>query len=223
MSLDFKAVLFDLDGTLLDSIEDIADSMNNVLARNGYEIHELGEYRKFIGDGIAMLVKRALPDNKGNEAQQRFLKEYQEEYDRNRNVKTRPYIGIPEVLKNLNSRRVKIAVLSNKPDLPAKKCVSDFFPENHFEVVLGQKDEIAKKPDPEGALMIAGIMNILPEHILYVGDSDVDMKTAVSAGMYPAGALWGYRDMEELRNNGAKSLIKTPFEILELLHSGFQG
>lgn len=215
--MSFEAVIFDLDGTLLNTLEDIAESMNRILIRHGYKVHELYKYRKFIGDGADMLVERALPDNKNNAEKIKLLAEFREEYDRNMDVKTRPYDGISELLGDLTARTKKLAVLSNKPHAATERCVNDFFPGHFFEIVLGQKDEIPKKPDPTGALLVAEYMKVSPEQILYIGDTGIDMRTGVSAGMCPVGAIWGYRDEKELRDNGARFLISKPGEILDLL------
>lgn len=215
--MDFKAVIFDLDGTLLDTLEDIADAMNSVLGKHGCPLHETDAYRHFVGDGVYRLVERVLPEVKrDDETVAEFVEAYREAYGKNWNSKTRPYAGIPEMLEDLAARRLKLAVLSNKPDEFANRCVNEFLSRWSFHKVLGYREEIPQKPDPAGAFKIAESLHIQPGKILYLGDTSVDMKTAVAAGMYPVGALWGFRSFEELLGAGARKLIEKPQELLTL-------
>jgi phosphoglycolate phosphatase len=216
--MNFKAVIFDLDGTLLDTLEDIADSMNRVLSNHGFPIHEVDNYRYFVGDGVAMLVKRTLPgDRKDDEIVNQCMEEFREEYDRNNNKMTKVYDGVAETLNGLSDWKIRLAVLSNKPHDSTMKCMVEFLSDWEFDMVLGQKDGIPRKPDPAGALRITEFLKLKPGEVIYVGDTDVDMRTAVSAGMYPAGALWGFREYDELRKSGARLLIHRPQEILNLI------
>ncbi len=217
--MNFKAAIFDLDGTLLDTLEDIADAANRVLVDKGFPAHNVDAYRYFVGDGIRILMSRVLPEERRDEDTiEECVWSFREVYSDNWNLKTRPYDGIPEMLDALTARGLKLAVLSNKPDDFAKKCVTELFQKWHFEVVLGYHSRIPPKPDPGGALQIAEQMDVPPEHILYLGDTDIDMKTAVTAGMFPVGALWGFRTLEELAKGGAKELIERPQDILGLLN-----
>ncbi|MDR4507588.1 MAG: HAD family hydrolase [Candidatus Brocadiaceae bacterium] len=218
--MPFKAILFDLDGTLLDTLEDLGNSMNRVLQRNKFPTHQVSAYRNFVGEGITMLVKRALPREKlDSDTIRACIQAFQEDYARNWNVKTKPYEGISETLDTLLERNMKLAILSNKPDYFTKACVSEFLPSWPFEIVLGQQDSIPLKPDPAGAIKIAEHLKIARENILYLGDTAIDMQTAVSAGMYPVGALWGFRTEKELTDSGARILIKRPEEIItSILH-----
>jgi phosphoglycolate phosphatase len=216
--MPYKAIIFDLDGTLLNTLEDLADAVNRVLVGRGFPMHTLDEYRYFIGDGTAMLITRALPEEQRNDDTIRAcLEDFRQDYARNWNVKTRPYDGIKEMLDALTVRGLKIAVLSNKPHEPTKRCVVDLLPNWTFDVILGQRDAVYRKPDPAGALEVAERLNIPPADFLYLGDSAIDMKTAIAAGMFPVGVLWGFRSAEELLENGARALIKRPLEILNLL------
>ncbi len=216
--MHFKSILFDLDGTLLNTLEDLGNAANHVLKKNGFPIHTIDEYRFFVGDGIAMLIKRALPEDKRSEAIIRLcIQAYREEYRRNWNVKTKPYDGITEMLDALTSRHLKMAVLSNKPDEFTKLCVNELFSLWTFEVVLGQRRSFPIKPDPSGAIEIARCMNIPPVDFIYLGDTAIDMKTATASGMFPAGATWGYRSEKELQESGARALLKTPLEVMGLL------
>jgi phosphoglycolate phosphatase len=216
--MNYKAVIFDLDGTLLDTIEDLAYSMNSVLSRSGFPIHEVNAYKYFIGNGLVNLVRRALPEEILNEdIVSRLLFEMKTEYDNNWDKKSHLYEGIPELLKELSKRNIKISVLSNKADEFTKKIISKFFSDLKFEAVFGEREGVPRKPDPMAALEIAKLLNILPCNFLYLGDSGVDMITANAAGMYAVGALWGFRTEEELLESGAKALIKNPKEFLSLL------
>ena len=216
--MPYKAILFDVDGTLLNTLEDLGDAVNRVLAGKGFPTHKLDTYRYFIGDGSAMLITRALPEEKRNDDTIRSCIEmFIEDYGRNWNVRTKPYDGVTEMLDALMARGLKIAALSNKPHEFTKRCVSDLLPNWTFEVVLGYRDAVPLKPDPASALEVAKRLNIPPVDFLFLGDSAVDMKTAIAAGMYPVGVLWGYRSIEELQENGAQALIERPLEILNLL------
>ena len=214
----FEAVVFDLDGTLLDTLEDIADSANTLLARHHFPTHSVEDYRYFVGDGVPTLVTRILPpEGRNDDIIKECVQEFRQEYGRNWKVKTKPYDGVAEMLDALSVRHLKMAVLSNKPDDFTRKCVVEFLPRWTFEIVLGLHSGIPPKPDPTGAHRVAEYLSIPPSQILYVGDSAIDMKTAIAAGMYPLGVLWGFRSREELEDNGARALIERPQEILALL------
>ena len=216
--MGFKAVLFDLDGTLLDTLKDIGSAANRILAGKGFPIHELNAYRYFVGNGAAMLINRALPEeNRNDDVIRACLTEFLEDYGRNWNVKTRPYEGVPEMLDALNERGLRMAILSNKPHEFTKQCATELLSNWNFDVVIGQRDGTPPKPDPAGALEVAKRLNIPPADFLYIGDSGVDMKTAVASGMFPVGVLWGFRSMEELKDNGSLALVDRPSEILSLL------
>lgn len=215
--MSFQAVLFDLDGTLLDTLEDLASAMNRVLAKYSFPSHQVEAYKNFIGDGIESLVRRALPAGHPESMVPELVEAMREEYGKHMADNTRPYKGIPELLDSLTGRGLKLAILSNKPDEPTKSIITRFFPHWRFNPVWGARPEVPKKPDPTAALEVAERLNILPHHFVYLGDSATDMKTALGAGMYPVGALWGFRTAEELTNSGAKALIQNPMELLDLL------
>ena len=216
--MPYKAILFDLDGTLLNTLEDLGDAVNRVLAAMRFPTHKLDEYRYFVGDGTAMLITRALPEEKRNDDTIRAcLEAFRQDYGRNWKLKTRPYDGVTEMLDDLTAHGLKMAVLSNKSHEFTKRCVADLLPNWTFHVVLGQRDAVPLKPDPAGALEVAERLNIPPANFLYLGDSAVDMKTAIAAGMFPVGVLWGFRLAEELQENGAQALIERPSEVLNLL------
>ncbi len=216
--MKFKAAVFDLDGTLLDTLDDLADSVNSVLAANNYPIHDVVKYKYFVGDGMRTLMQRTLPEGKRDDKSIDYaLSAMRDEYAKRWNKRTLPYEGITETLKELRNRGIKLSVLSNKADHFSKLMVEYFFPDCHFELVFGERQGISKKPDPTGATEIAKKLGVLPDECLYLGDTGVDMKTAVSAGMYPVGVLWGFRKAEELVESGAKVLIASPVAILDLL------
>ncbi len=213
----FSAVLFDLDGTLLDTLADIAHSANRVLADLGFPTHDIDAYRHFVGEGLIVLFRKALPaDVNADEVMPRCAERFREAYGREWNVRTRPYDGIRELLDALTARPIEMAVLSNKPDAFTKKCVQEYLPEYRFQVVLGQRDSVPRKPDPAGAVEIVNEMGIPAEQFLYLGDSSIDMQTATAAGMYAVGALWGFRSLDELQRHGAKTVISKPTDLLEL-------
>jgi phosphoglycolate phosphatase len=202
--MNFKAVIFDLDGTLLDTLEDIADATNSVLSRFGFPQPDREAYKYFIGEGIETLVRRALPKDKLDEPLiGQCVAIMREEYGKRWANKTHPYREIPEILDALTIRRIKMAVLSNKPDEFTKEMVTAFLPTWHFAVIQGEKLSVPKKPDPTAALGIADTLRIPPRAFLFLGDSDIDMKTALAAGMCPVGVLWGFRTAEELVASGA--------------------
>jgi phosphoglycolate phosphatase len=214
----FKAVLFDLDGTLLDTLEDIASSVNLVLLKHDFPTHGIDDYRSFISNGVATLIKRSLPkDNRNEETISEFVKEFREEYSLNWNIMTKPYDGMLETLDELSARQLMIGIVSNKSHYFTKKCINKFFPNSKIDFILGHYKGIPLKPDPTGAKLFTKKAGIPPEQILFVGDSSVDMKTATAAGMYPVGVLWGFKSIEELQRNGAKALIQHPKEILSLV------
>ncbi|MCL6589989.1 MAG: HAD family hydrolase [Firmicutes bacterium] len=216
--MNYRGVIFDLDGTLLNTLEDLADSMNLVLRQNGFPQHAIHLYKTFIGDGVINLVRRTLPVESINQAAiSQYVAEVRQEYDKRWANKTRPYPQIPELLQELQNQKIRMAVFTNKPDAPAKLMIQHFFPGCPFEIVCGAKPEVPLKPDPTGALAIAKEMNISPEEFLYLGDTGTDMKTAQAAGMYPIGALWGFRTAEELLKNGAKLLLERPEQLLDWL------
>lgn len=216
--MHFKAILFDLDGTLLNTLEDLGTAANHALEKNGFPTHTINDYRFFVGDGIATLMKRALPEDKRSEDVIRLcIQAYREEYSRNWKVKTKPYDGITEMLDALTSRRLKMAVLSNKPDEFTKQCVNEFFSRWTFDAVLGQNSSLPPKPDPAGAMVVSLSLNVPPPHFIYLGDTATDMKTATASGMFPAGATWGFRSEQELQENGARALLKAPMEVVSLL------
>ncbi len=209
------AVLFDLDGTLLDTLEDLADSTNAALAELLVPGHPLEAYKQLVGDGLENLVRRALRQEPPDEAQlARGLELTRREYALRWADKTRPYPGIPDLLDDLSRRKIPMAVFSNKPHEFTRLCVSRLLAGWQFQAVQGATPELPRKPDPRGSLMIAAKMGVEPRDVLYLGDTNTDMRTAVAAGMFPVGALWGFRTADELLATGAAALAKTPTDVL---------
>jgi len=216
----FKAVIFDLDGTLLDTLEDIGHAVNRVLSAKGFPTHDMSAFRYFVGEGVVVLIHRALPQDARDEATiGSCVEAFREDYAENWRVKTRPYPGIGELLEGLGVQGIKMAVLSNKPDQITRTSVAHFFPKIPFEAVVGHSRDLPLKPDPSGALKLAARLGMAPARILYVGDSGVDMRTAVAAHMCPVGALWGFRTAEELKANGAWKLVGAPAELRHILQA----
>jgi len=214
----YKAVLFDLDGTLLDTLEDLGMAANRMLAARHYPEHPLDAYRYFVGEGALNLVSRTLPEADRDDATiNACLKEFLDDYEINWKVKTRLYPGITDMLNYLQGEGYRLSILSNKPQNPTRNCVDEFLSRWQFEEVWGKREGIPRKPSPESALKIAEIMGLSPAEILYLGDTRIDMETASSAGMLPIGVLWGFRTKEELLASGAKALLKTPLDIADLL------
>ncbi len=213
-----EGIIFDLDGTLADTLEDLADSMNRVLALEGLPVHSYDSYRYFIGKGVTNLVAETLPQEKRTEEHiARCYDMIIADYRKHCLVKTQLYNGIAEALRLLRGSGMKMAVFSNKPDELTKKIVEALAGADNFEMVLGARPDIPRKPDPAGAILICRHFGIAPGSILYLGDTDIDMMTANNAGMFAVGALWGFRTKEELLGSGARAVIAHPRELLEVI------
>jgi phosphoglycolate phosphatase len=214
-----KLVMFDLDGTLLDTLADLAHATNGALQQLGFPAHPVDAYRYFVGDGVENLVKRALPEQNHTPdtiAACRTL--MRAEYARRWADNTIPYPGVPELLTALTQRGIPMAVLSNKPDYFAVEMVAKFLGDWHFEIVRGALADVPIKPDPMAALEIVRRLHIEPAECLYLGDTCTDMRTAVNAGFYPIGATWGFRPAEELLESGAKALADYPTDVISLMN-----
>lgn len=213
-----KLVIFDLDGTLLNTIYDLAQSTNFALAENGFPTHEVAEYNYFVGNGINKLFERALPEGERTEANiARIREEFLIHYDLHNADKSRPYEGIPELLESLDKRGILLAVASNKYQAATQKLVAHFFPQIHFAAIFGQREGIPTKPNPQIVEDILGITNIGINETLYVGDSGVDMQTALNSKVEACGVTWGFRPIEELEQFHPAHIVHTPEEILKLI------
>ena len=215
--MQYKAVIFDLDGTLVDSLADLSDSVNLMLESYGFPTHEMEQYRYFVGNGSKKLMERTLPRDKAASAEfvEEALAKYKAIYKERLLEKTRPYNGVRELLEELKSRGIPLGVCTNKHNDAALTIVKILFAPGTFEEVLGDRPGFPKKPNPETPLEIASHLGVKPDEVAYLGDTSVDMETAVHAGFLPVGVLWGFRPEEELVKSGAKVLLKAPLELLE--------
>lgn len=214
-----KAVIFDLDGTLSDSIHSIKYCADRAVAAFGFGPFTEQQYKYFVGDGAANLVRRALAaggDEEGIHFQEAFAR-YKEIFRENCMYQVVPYDGIRELLAALKEKGVKIAVLSNKPHAETVNVIESLFGKDYFDVIQGQKENVAIKPSPEGVFQILGQLGLEAEEALYLGDTSTDMKTGKSAGAFTLGALWGFRERKELEENHADAIIAHPREVLEFL------
>ena len=213
--MHIKAAIFDLDGTLTNTLNDIATAMNRSLRLHGLTEFQVDEYRYLVGDGAKVLACRAVRDRQ--DLAESVRREYQAYYQDHTLDTTQPYPGIPELLKALTERGIQVCVLSNKPHADTCGVVRHFFPEIPFAQIRGQVEGVPVKPDPTGALMIARALGLKPEAFVYLGDTNVDMRTAVNAGMHPVGVTWGFRPAEELAQAGAEHLIGNPLDLLRFV------
>ncbi|WP_331774626.1 HAD family hydrolase [Sulfurospirillum sp. 1612] len=216
--MKLKAVIFDLDGTLLDTLEDIAISVNHVLTHFGKTPIALDRYRYLVGEGAYKLMQNVLPDAddaKIKEALNLFEKHYATQYDKN----TKPYEGIGKLLSFLQARDCKMAILSNKPNAFTKKCAVKYLRTWHFEAVYGIREHIERKPAADGVVAILKELDLKPAECLFVGDTKIDMMTAKNARMQSMGVLWGFRDEEELRSHDATYIAASPAEAIKIIQT----
>jgi phosphoglycolate phosphatase len=205
-----NGVIFDLDGTLIDSLADIAAAMDHALASVGMPAHSLARYREMIGDGVRKLVERALPLGRADLVDA-VMAAYRPYYLDHLADATRPFPGVVAMLAAV---RLPMGVLSNKPDEATRRVVDALFPGAPFAVVAGERPSVPRKPHPAGARMIAAALGVAPETCLFVGDTAIDMRTALAAGMTPLGVAWGFRPAEELVAAGARAVAVVPADIL---------
>ena len=215
--MKIEGVIFDLDGTLVHTIEDIAGAANMMFARHGLPEHDLDYYLKWIGNGAVKFIERAHGEPVSREQLLAYVSEFKEVYAENLHNKSRIYEGVPEVLDELVNRGVKIAILSNKPHLLTKKVCDFYLSQWPLEPVLGQREEVPRKPDPAATREIAEHWGMAPEKILFVGDSDNDILTAQAAGMTPLGVTWGYGRLVNNPVDGMGELIGKPSDILNFI------
>lgn len=213
----YKGAIFDLDGTLLNTIEDLTDTMNKVLEEFSFPTFTYAEYKLKVGGGIKNLVINSFPKNSNEETIEEGLKLFNLYYHKNYSNKTKPYNGIVEVLYELKDRGIKLGVNSNKRDDYTKLLVDKYFSDISFLKVYGERENVLRKPDPLAALEIARIMDLKAEEVLYIGDSEVDILTARNASMDSVGVLWGFRDREEFNKYGATFIVAEPKEILDII------
>lgn len=217
-----KAVIFDLDGTLSDSIVSIAHCANRALADFGFAPYETKRYQYFVGDGAAELIRRCLI-NRGDEKltyYDRVKASYDAYFAVDCMYQVKPYPGILELLSALQEKGIKMAVLSNKPHNATVKVIQDLFGDGIFDIVQGQTPEIQKKPSPDGVFLLSRKLGIDVSEMLYLGDTNTDMQTGKAAGAFTIGVLWGFRERKELEENHADAIIEKPMETLEYITKG---
>ena len=214
-----KAVIFDLDGTLTDSLESIKISADKAVGKFGFGPYTREQYEYFVGDGADTLIARCLQagGDKSLACFDRAFAEYQKIFEEYCMYRVAPYDGIRELLRALKEKGVKIAVLSNKPHERTKEVIRTLFGEDYFDMVQGQTAEIEKKPSPKGVFRILEQLHLTEEDILYLGDTGTDMQTGKAAGAVTIGALWGFREREELLENHADYVIEKPLDLLQYL------
>lgn len=211
-----KTIIFDLDGTLLYSLEDLKDSVNFVMKKHGFREYTIDEVREAIGNGVRLLMERILPKDIDKNLFEECLSEFKENYSKNMYNKTKPYDGVLDMLKALREEGYKIAVLSNKFDSAVKELSSKYFGEL-VDLAVGQKEGVKEKPSPLGIQEIAKELDTDVETCVMVGDSEVDIQTANNAGIDCISVTWGYKNIDFLYDNGATKLVYAPEDILELL------
>ena len=212
-----KACIFDLDGTLANTLESMASVANELMKELGLKEMPVDNFKYYCGEGADMLVRRCLKDAGDPELAyyEKARQIYRERFDADPLYKVKIYQGIPELLKRLKKQGTALAVCSNKPHDAAVKVVAELF-DDTFDFVIGQSEEIRRKPAPDGPLKAAEVFGVKPEECLYIGDTGTDMETGNAAGMHTVGVLWGFRDRQELQESGAGIIIQTPEELLKI-------
>ena len=215
--MNYEAAIFDLDGTLVNSLDDLANSANDTLHAYGFPVHEVEAYRYFVGNGSRKLIERILPEKPATDMAfvEQFMSEYKDCYARNLLQKTKPYDGIMEMLEELRRRGIPMAVCTNKHQSAAEMIVKTLFPHGIFQEIIGDQEGLPRKPDPQKVLRIMRDFGVTGEQTAYFGDTDVDMDTARNAGAFAVGVLWGFRAREELVAHGADILLTHPMELFE--------
>ncbi len=212
-----KLCVFDLDGTLVDSLRDIADSTNFALKKNGFPQHDLHEYPDFICDGLPALIRQALGNNYSPEASLRLTADFTCYYNSHFDNHTRPYQGMTELLNNIRAHDIKLAVLSNKPDHFVKVIMDKMYPDVVFQKMQGKSDLFPQKPAPDSLLYILEKLEAKVDETIYIGDSNVDVFTAQNAGVKAIGVTWGFRTRQELEEAGADYIVESPHDIMPLI------
>lgn len=204
--MKYKLAIFDLDGTILDTLQDLTDSTNYVLNTNGYPIHTIDEVRRYVGNGIYLLIKRALPKGTDEKEIQRLFEQFVSYYKDHCAIKTKPYEGIKDLLVSLKEKGIKRAVVSNKGDFAVKILIDKYFPDL-FEISVGQKDGVRKKPYPDSVNEVLKELDCKNQEAVYIGDSEVDIQTAMNANMECISVSYGFRSKEFLKENKARLIV----------------
>jgi len=213
--MSYLSVIFDLDGTLLDTIVDLAETCNKVLEYHDFPVYPTPAFKKFVGDGLEMLMRKITPVGTDEIIITQCCALFTEQYSQSWKRNSCPYAGINDMLSALKNHNVSLAVLSNKPDEFTQLFIEEFFPGEIFSYVYGQRKGFPKKPDPTVALEIAERCGVQPKKTLFVGDSGVDIMTGKAAGMASAGVSWGFRSVQELTDNNADIIVCNPLELEE--------
>jgi len=214
--MKYNTIIFDLDGTLLNTLDDLKDSLNYALSKHGYETKTLEEVRRFVGNGVQKLIQRAMPEQATDEEIQKCLSTFKEHYETNMQNKTRPYDGIKELLTELKNNNYKMAIVSNKFDAAVKALVKDYFGDL-IDVAIGESATIKRKPAPDSVFAALKEVGSDIKDAIFVGDSETDVQTAKNAGLPCVGVTWGFRTRDILINEGADYIIDTPDELLEII------
>lgn len=212
--MNYDTIIFDLDGTLLDSLADLADSVNHVLTTKGYPRRTYDEIKSFIGNGVWDLILHSLPNNADEKEIEQCLELFKSHYSRNVNVKTQPYEGIYPLLQELKKRNIKMAIVSNKLDPDVQVLLKDFFAD-YVQIAIGDRPDIRKKPAPDSIHEVLKRLGSKSEKTLYIGDTEVDIETAKNAGLFPISVTWGFRSEKDLLAHGAMHIVHHPKEILD--------
>lgn len=211
-------VIFDMDGTILDTLNDLMDAVNYVMANHNYPVHSLDAIRSFVGNGVAVLMEKAVPGGRDNPSFEALLSEFRTYYAIHSNDKTKAYDGILALMESLKNEGIKMAIVSNKPD-PSVKDLNKLYFDKYIDVAIGDSPELNRKPAPDTVFKALNELGSSPESSVYVGDSEVDYATAVNSGLPCISVLWGFRDEEFLRSIGATCFAKKPSEVYDIIRT----
>lgn len=213
--MKFTTAIFDLDGTLLDSLADVAHSVNHALKENNFQTQDVDQVKKCFGNGVHALIGRLLPSDCPNQTYEKVLADFMAHYALHKNDNSQPFEGMMELLKELKARGIKTAILSNKPDVQTKPLAKEVFGQL-IDYARGQRNDVPAKPNPDGVYQILEILDSKAEECVFIGDSDVDINTGKNANIYTIGVSWGYRTTEELKRTGADYIVNKAEEILKV-------
>jgi phosphoglycolate phosphatase len=216
--MKYTTIIWDLDGTLLDTQEDLAGSVNYALAQNGFEKRSQAEVRQSVGNGIRNLIAKSLPNGESNPKFDAVFEAFRAHYAEHCEDKTKPYAGVPELLARLKALGIKMAIVSNKADFAVRQLAARYFGET-IPVAIGESADVRKKPAPDSVFAALESLGSRPEEAVYIGDSEVDVLTAANAGLACVCVSWGFRERETLVEAGAKLIADTPEELREILES----
>ena len=217
-----QLAIFDLDGTLLNTIKDLGEAVNFALDKNGFHTHSIASYPFFVGNGVRRLIERSLPEDarKQSTVVETMLRDFKQYYNEHNTDRTQPYDGMPELLHQLQEQGVKLAVASNKYQQATEKIIGHFFADIDWVAVVGQQEGVPVKPDPSIIFMILSQAKVAKQDTLYVGDSGIDMEAARRACVDSVGGTWGFRPVKELKENHANVIINKPIDILPIIENG---